>query len=595
MASLLLKACCPGRTGLALGSMFLSLGVDLGPGALAQGTDAAAQDTDALEPASPTVSSSTPEEESPLSQMSAHGELFTVVRGHLATTTEPAYLEAVDNIVLVGSGGAWEVMLEARGVAVGPPTAEQLPPVPLLGVELDPDGTRAALFTLERQSLNYRGPWLELSLGDGYASLGRGAALSMVSSPALDVDTSYLGFRSKVRSNYLTLEGLMGLSHPRVISLRTPNQRRDAGPRDLVEAARLELRPWTSTRLQAWLSAFSYEPKDAGTQGWLPTRALSPDARIIGGAIEAPVLKGQTDLYLEGNVIDYLNRELFESVAPTGWALYGSVSASLGVWTGLLEAKRYHNAEGVNRRAADAGFEYITPPTLELPEAVTRDSAETINSPNILGFHARVDRRFDALSSIASLNFSQFYDFEPLPPTPSKENISHVYTSWEWGPPAGGRVFATAGYRLDFRSIRSHGENHTWHASFDRESWAWRELSSTLHFAIRRFSERKPDATFSFLETDLSASVDFRRAWVATLLWQYTDDPIVLNSPLLGGGPGNLSQHQFGAVQVEWLASARASLQLFAGARRAGLQCAGGQCRFLPAFEGVELKGSLRF
>lgn len=51
----------------------------------------------------------------------------------------------------------------------------------------------------------------------------------------------------------------------------------------------------------------------------------------------------------------------------------------------------------------------------------------------------------------------------------------------------------------------------------------------------------------------------------------------------------------FPAIQVGYVTSTGAGLTLWAGKRQAGYLCAGGVCKYEPAFEGVELSGSLRY
>ena len=59
--------------------------------------------------------------------------------------------------------------------------------------------------------------------------------------------------------------------------------------------------------------------------------------------------------------------------------------------------------------------------------------------------------------------------------------------------------------------------------------------------------------------------------------------------------PGGEKAGPFPAVQVSYASPAGARLALWAGKRQAGYLCAGGVCKYEPAFEGVELTGTLRY
>jgi len=529
--------------------------------------------------------------------LTASGEVDGAVRQYAGTEDEAGYHEVVQRVFLTGTGGPWTLGLEAKGVGVGPWSEDQEPPVELLSPGMSGLFGDASALVLEKVMVRYRVRGLDLALGDFGASLGRGMALNLVPNPDLDINATLMGLRVRADRGPIRAEAAAGLAHPQIISLRYPNEWLLPPPRDLVQVLRVGVTPVPGLSLDAWTSRFSFEDH------WEPPapvqeRTLSPDARVFGGAFEWRDLLGAADVYLEANQLRYLSEEWFPDIDSTGYTVYGSVTTYLGAWTGLLEAKRYLNAEAINVRGGQYGYEYVTPPTLELAEAVTRDSAETIDSPNIVGYHLRLDRFLAASDSVWTLSWSHFYDLDPKPPTPSKETIGHLYTGWEWNPAGGGRIAAIAGYRMDVRSVRSHGEDRTFHASLSLESPPWGKMAVSLHALARRFQQTDEDDPLAYSDADVSAAVIYDGRYTAGLRWQYTDDPVLLNNPSLGGGEGNLlflSRYHFGSMWLEWRPVQGAGLVLFAGARRAGLECGGGQCRFVPSFRGVELSGWFQF
>jgi hypothetical protein len=58
---------------------------------------------------------------------------------------------------------------------------------------------------------------------------------------------------------------------------------------------------------------------------------------------------------------------------------------------------------------------------------------------------------------------------------------------------------------------------------------------------------------------------------------------------------GNLTEHAYMAGETQWMPNSATTLKLFVGAYRAGIRCAGGQCRSLPGFEGVKFSYSGAF
>ena len=66
------------------------------------------------------------------------------------------------------------------------------------------------------------------------------------------------------------------------------------------------------------------------------------------------------------------------------------------------------------------------------------------------------------------------------------------------------------------------------------------------------------------------------------------------NNPLVGS-TGNLSESVYGALEVQYKPTDAVTLKAFGGAYKAGIRCAGGQCRLLPGFEGVKVSATGTF
>ncbi len=66
------------------------------------------------------------------------------------------------------------------------------------------------------------------------------------------------------------------------------------------------------------------------------------------------------------------------------------------------------------------------------------------------------------------------------------------------------------------------------------------------------------------------------------------------NNPLVDS-TGNLAENLYGAVEVQYQPDSATTLKLFYGAYKAGIRCAGGQCRQLPGFEGARFSVTTAF
>ena len=59
----------------------------------------------------------------------------------------------------------------------------------------------------------------------------------------------------------------------------------------------------------------------------------------------------------------------------------------------------------------------------------------------------------------------------------------------------------------------------------------------------------------------------------------WTDNPLIRSV-------GNLAENLYGAVELTYKPRPGSQIKAFYGAYKAGIRCAGGQCRSLPGFEG---------
>ena len=77
-------------------------------------------------------------------------------------------------------------------------------------------------------------------------------------------------------------------------------------------------------------------------------------------------------------------------------------------------------------------------------------------------------------------------------------------------------------------------------------------------------------------------------AWTFVLYNDYSDNPLISSE-------GNLTETLYGALELHYQPAQATTVKAFYGAYKAGIRCAGGQCRNLPGFEGARVSMTTTF
>ncbi|MCK6505333.1 hypothetical protein L6R53_18355 [Myxococcota bacterium] len=448
-----------------------------------------------------------------------------------------------------------------------------------------------AFVELEKGYLTFRGREAELTLGDGYASFGRGIALNIKKNSDIDIDTSIRGAKGTLRLGDTELMVVSGITNEQQVSHDQPNIGIERDLSNMVTGLRLDR--YGIGPANAGLHGVVYRfgrGADQGVDPW--ARYAEPLDAVVGGANLELLGVGGIDWYAEGDVFAYLNPEMVGQVADAdqdfqpvvGHVAYASGSAYPGQAVVLVEAKHSSDSERINSFVTAEGWEVATVPTMEYERVITEDSAAAVNSNDIWGGRVRVD--YSAAQglvvpyvSVAALRDS---DVDVLHFNRSPETVVHPLAGLQW---TGTGVTAqlNTGLRLDVRDDAAEGQDRLVHGDGDLSIPITGKDHLELAVAVKHFAwgdnvQQQAD----FMEMENALAWHRGEKLVFILYQDWSDNPLVQSE-------GNLAEKLYGAAEVSWEPATNLTLRAFYGAYKAGIRCSGGQCRSLPGFEGARL------
>ncbi len=440
---------------------------------------------------------------------------------------------------------------------------------------------------LEKLWWTHRGASTTVQLGDGYTSFGRGLALNLVRNTDIDVDTSIRGARFTWKSGDWAFTGVSGLTNQQQILQDNPNVRIEEDRHHMVTGARLERFGLGPASLGAHAVGYALARVDeVGTP--LHRYGDSLDAVVGGVTAEMFGVLG-ADLYVEADVFSHRAPEWVAEGADepeNGRALYASAAWYIGPATLLVEAKSYRNTEFLNTFTGSQNYEIVSGPTLEYERVITEDSSAAVNSNDIDGLRARVDLFLPIpLAPRVELGVHRDRELGGLHFNRAPETILHPVIGADY---LGAKVQAlvNAGFRMDIRD-QGYGMDSLAHLDLTLKfplGPAHGELSSDVQFFSWGDNAQQQG---DFWQTASSLGV----GWKDLTLIVYQD---FSNNPLIDS-TGNLGENLYGALELQVHLNSATNIKAFYGAYRAGIRCAGGQCRQLPGFQGARLAVTTSF
>ena len=460
----------------------------------------------------------------------------------------------------------------------------------------------SAYVLMEKAFLTQKWNDVELTVGDTYASFGRGIALNVVRNSGLDIDTSLRGAKLELSKGDMLLTALSGVSNRQNIYRLNINVGLDQDIPHMISGMRLE--------------HFALGPAQAGIHGVVTRfgreedRELSPifryedelDAVISGANVEAFGILG-ADWYLEGDLFGYRTPEVAGQDEPlNGWLVYGSSTLYPGIVTILAEAKASKNTERINAFLAADNWEMSTPPPLEYERVITEDSSAAVNSNDIVGGRVRGDLSLSSGSIIPYLSMMVMRDRDltGLHFNASPETIFHPITGGQFFP--GEKIIiVNGGYRRDIRDDEAEGFDQLYHVDGEFSTPTFGDEGLELAVSVRRFKwGNNPQGQEDFLTME-NAVVWKRGEKLDLILYQdWTNNPLIPalgnSAPVVEGLFGaDWGENLYFALEAQYKPTPASQLTALLGAYKAGIRCSGGQCRTLPGFNGAEITYTTQF
>jgi hypothetical protein len=150
-------------------------------------------------------------------------------------------------------------------------------------------------------------------------------------------------------------------------------------------------------------------------------------------------------------------------------------------------------------------------------------------------------------------------------------------------------VLANAGVRLDDRDGDDSGADRQIHADVDAKMVLFGPYSAAMSVAVEQFRWGvNPLQQSDYVEVESSFSVLRGSQYVLNWYTDYSSNPLV-------NTVGNLSDRVYGALELQYKPTTSLTVKAFYGAYKAGIRCAGGQCRRLPGFDGARVSVTGQF
>jgi len=496
------------------------------------------------------------------------------------------YIEQVNRFGVLASSGAYEIGVQVDQVSL---FANRYFMNEELVYENEIVGDNLTSFApdhyvnIDKVWVTRRSGGSTLQFGDHYASFGRGLALNMVKQTGIDIDTSILGVKTTTRLGDWSVESTIGVTNIQQISQDNRINLLSPDTRHWIVGGRVDAPSIAGANLGLHGVGYQFTSSTADIEPFgTPSEGL--DAAVLGATCEVYGLGGW-DIYMEGDLFSYLSDDLVVDEESQGLGLYASASKYIGNLTVTLEGKHYLNTERLNTYAGVDNYEFASGPTLEYERVITEDSAAAVNSNDITGGRLRLDLMAGVATPHLEVSVSRDRDLEGLHFNESSETIIHPVAGVDFFS-SHVQAIANAGYRVDIRD--SHGSDSLIHGdiSLDVPVGPW-EGEFALDVKAFSWGENSLQQT-DFIEESFSLGLGVSDDITLVVYQDYTDNELISST-------GNVTDRVYGAGEIQWHTGTSSTLKAFYGAYKAGIRCAGGQCRSLPGFEGARVSYSSVF
>ena len=444
-------------------------------------------------------------------------------------------------------------------------------------------------FALERIFFLVTQEAFDLTLGDFYASLGKGMALSAVKLSELGQDNAIRGGMFKLHFGPVDFTMLGGTFN----FLDTDEAEGWSAPWDPepVVAARLEYRIMETVGVGAHGVLILREcGKLCDDKSSSVTRV---DRDLVGGfsVVVPDLLDGQLGFYGE---VDFINTikdddvyrgitgasDGFSPPKGKGIGAYGSATGSLWDVNILLEYKYYNGFLLAAPQGRDETYipRYHQPPTLEWIRA------EIGNPLNVTGMRFRADYGFGELGPVELTAFINYGYFENWDNDDGEHNVHNPYAGVELDYLEGdGHMDFTAGLRREYNTELDHLFHQDIFFELNVSQLLVKnhslKLSSVVMFRTKVDSIDLLDPSKVTLKewNEVELTLDYRFTPWAGLTFSYERNSSQDGREDYFGGGGR------------FFINSGTYIGVWGGQNKPGIKCRNGNCRFYPAFSGVKV------
>ncbi len=492
--------------------------------------------------------------------------------GNIAPKGSPAYDPTGNNYVdwlnklqLDASWGDFTAALRVDSALFGNTPVALASDVKLTQLLKNRYGSRV---DFEKVFLTWSSRYLDVTLGDTYATYGRGLVLALRKVDEFGIDTTVRGLNATAHVGGFTINALGGWSN--IVNVDPATGRTAPDPNDVILGARAEYRfgKWFTPGFDVSHVIYAQNSVSTGTN------ASHDTVTSLSGTLEFPHLGKFGNLYAElaGQRRVTSGTELWTT------AFYASGSAYVGRLTLLLEFKDYRDYSPIPTSLDPSAAPefwlsdfYTAAPTLERVQQLV------LNNSNIAGAHVRASYK---VNPNAVLFFSMAGFVDRSYQTEIYDPYAGAELRWNDG---ASRASFSGGYRRNQYAAGSVDPGNpfqtSWHVELDVNQHLTGPYSVELN-ALHLAHRDRSGPTYLPYHFEGQAYLSFKRAedWSVALGYEYfTSQPDTIRSNYLNVGG---SWHPLKNLLVRGLI----------GGQRAGIKCVNGVCRNYPGFDGARLE-----
>ena len=420
----------------------------------------------------------------------------------------------------------------------------------------------------EKVFLTWSSRHLDVTLGDTYATYGRGLVLSLRKVDEFGIDTTVRGVSATGRVAGLTVNVLGGWSN--IVNVDPATGRTAENPNDTILGARADY------RFGKWVApGFDVSHVINAQNSQLGMQTSRDHVTSFSGTLEFPHLGSFGTLYAEYAA----QRRVTNGSVLWSSALYASGSAYLGPLTLLLEYKDYQNYSAIptsldptqGPELALSDF-YTAAPTLERVQQLV------LNNTDIAGGHVRASLKLRP-NVVPFVSMAGFVD--RIYQTQIYDPYAGAEIHWNDG---ASRASVSGGYRLNQyaagAAVPGKEFQAVWHAELDVTQHLKGPYSlelSGLHLSHRDVLFGS-DGYLSWLEGQVYLSFKAAGVWSVAIGTEYYTK-----------APKSIRANYFN-VGGSWQILKNLLVRLFVGGQRAGIKCVNGVCRNYPGFDGARIE-----